>query len=188
MKRLFLVLAVNTRLKPGANETGWIRSENDRVVGPRVVAKLFVAAARVGSVAAMTSLIFFAGFFSGVLRGACNHRKIAFAALVCLFTGRVIAAEAPAFRAIGAESLDRAVFAQWVAGSESPIGEDVAKGGPLAVVWGAKSRPEFRGVKFGAGRETGVRHLRIGFREAVGAGMPERAVILRMQEFSRSAT
>jgi hypothetical protein len=38
------------------------------------------------------------------------------------------------------------------------------------VVWTQKSRPDFRGIKFGEGRETGPRHLRIGFARPIPIG------------------
>ena len=63
-----------------------------------------------------------------------------------------------------------AAFTQWVDGQESPIAETAAKGGPSAVVWTATTRPDWPGVKFGEGRTAGVRHLRIGFTEAVAIG------------------
>ena len=77
---------------------------------------------------------------------------------------------ADAFQPLGGPVLDGAAFTQWVDGKESPISETDAKSGPSAVVWAAKSRPEFRGVKFGEGRALGARHLRIGFTEPVAVG------------------
>ncbi len=41
---------------------------------------------------------------------------------------------------------------------------------PESVVWTRQTRPDFRGAKFGAGRDPGVRHLRVGFTEPVTAG------------------
>lgn len=60
-------------------------------------------------------------------------------------------------------ALDTKGFAQWVAGTETPISEQAAKDGPAAVLWTDKGKPDWRGVKFGEGREAGVRHLRVGF-------------------------
>ena len=74
------------------------------------------------------------------------------------------------FQPIGGSSIDKAAFAQWVDGRETPVSEVHAKGGPTAVVWTARSRPEFRGVKFGEGRAAGVRHLRVGFTERLVVG------------------
>lgn len=61
--------------------------------------------------------------------------------------------------------LDPAAFAQLVADKESPM-----TASPTAVVWTTKTKPDFRGVKFGPGREAGVRHLRIGFGKGVAVG------------------
>lgn len=74
------------------------------------------------------------------------------------------------FLPLGGASLDQAAFTQWVDGKESPLSEAQAKGGPSAVVWTEKTRPEWRGVKFGEGREVGVRHLRIGFSDLTAIG------------------
>ena len=80
------------------------------------------------------------------------------------------AAGSPSFEPSGGSALDKAAFTQWVDGKETPIAEDAAKGGPGAVVWTAKSKPDWQGVKFGDGRDAGVRHLRIGFAESLAVG------------------
>src|SRR3954466_5858806 len=79
------------------------------------------------------------------------------------------AATPAAFTAPKAELLDRAAFAQWVAGTDSPLAKD-AKDGPQDVFWTSNAKVEWRGVKFGIGRETGVRHLRLGFAQAAPVG------------------
>ena len=74
------------------------------------------------------------------------------------------------FQPVGSSLLDKASFAQWVDGKETPFTEAEVKGGPSAVVWATGTKPEFRGVKFGDGRALGVRHLRIGFTESLAVG------------------
>lgn len=90
-------------------------------------------------------------------------------ACVLLKSQTTLAADAD-FRPVGGSLLDNSAFSQWVDGKETPISEPDANGGATAVAWTAKSKPEFRGVKFGDGRATGVRHLRIGFSESVAVG------------------
>ena len=80
------------------------------------------------------------------------------------------ASAADPFRPVGGAVLDRAAFTEWVDGQETAVPEAEAKGGPSALVWGEKSRPEWRGVRFGEGRSAGVRHLRLGFAEPVALG------------------
>ncbi len=82
----------------------------------------------------------------------------------------VQATDTPTFHPVGAASLDKAAFTQWLRGDESPVAEDAAKDGPHAIVWTTQKRPDWRGVKFGAGRAVGVRHLRIGFTEKLAVG------------------
>ncbi|WP_254513011.1 hypothetical protein [Anatilimnocola floriformis] len=89
----------------------------------------------------------------------------------CLLWQPLFAVAADAdFQPVGGQLLDNGSFADWVDGKESPITEAEAKGGAAAIVWTAKSKPEWRGVKFGEGRATGVRHLRIGFTQSVAVG------------------
>jgi len=81
---------------------------------------------------------------------------------VLIFVAALVASSA---FAITPTDLDASAFAQQVAGKESPMAE-----APTAVVWTSKTKPEYRGVKFGQGREGGVRHLRIGFVKEVNVG------------------
>ncbi len=97
-------------------------------------------------------------------------KQIAMLAAMMLVPPCVGAAAAAVFQPAGDANLDRAGFAQWVAGRETPIAEDSAKDGPYSVVWTAQKRPEWRGVKFGEGRAAGVRHLRIGFTAPITVG------------------
>lgn len=69
---------------------------------------------------------------------------------------------------IDAKLLDPAAFAQWVDGKETPVSAEQAKDGPAAVVWTAGRNPgTHSGIRFGVGRATGARHLRIGFTESI---------------------
>lgn len=86
--------------------------------------------------------------------------------VICL--SRVLAAAEPDFTPLSAKALDRAAFAAWVNGVESPVEE--LKDGPQAVVWTKEGKLDFRGVKFAAGREAGIRHLRVGFAEPMPVG------------------
>ncbi len=90
--------------------------------------------------------------------------------LVCTGIAPAQRPETPAFSPLGVSLLDGAAFAQWLEGKESPVPGEPPKGGPQAVVWTSTGKPEFRGVKFGEGREAGVRHLRIGFAQPVAVG------------------
>ncbi len=87
-----------------------------------------------------------------------------------LAPGVIVAQEATTPTPLRAALLDKAAFAQWVAGAETAIAEAAAKGGPQDVTWTQDSRPDWRGVKFGEGREPATRHLRIGFAEPVAVG------------------
>lgn len=94
-------------------------------------------------------------------------------ALTALLPGPSIATpdhRASAFLPLGGRSLDPTTFAQWLEGKETSIPESTARGGPCAVVWSTGSRPEWQGVRFGEGRASGVRHLRIGTTETVAVG------------------
>lgn len=75
-----------------------------------------------------------------------------------------------AFPPAGGAVLDKTAFVEWLDGRETPVPQSEAKDGPRSVVWRPNDRPEWNGVKFGEGRAAGVRRLRIGFTEAVGAG------------------
>ena len=75
------------------------------------------------------------------------------------------------FPLLDASALDNATFAQWLGGSESPVNGDGGKTGGLQnVVWTKSGRPDWRGLKFGVGREPGTRHLRIGFTKPMPIG------------------
>lgn len=76
---------------------------------------------------------------------------------------------------IRADILDPAAFAQWVDGRETPVPEARAKNGPCDVVWTRDARVDWRGVDFGESRSPGVRHLRIGLKDALPVG----AVLVR---------
>ncbi|MFO0929476.1 MAG: hypothetical protein U0736_21015 [Gemmataceae bacterium] len=96
-----------------------------------------------------------------------RHPILAALSLVLLASTPVAGA---ALDPVGGAVLDRATFAQWVDGAETPIPEQAARGGPRAVVWAAGGQPDWPGVRFGDGRAVGVRHLRIGFTEPVAVG------------------
>ncbi len=69
--------------------------------------------------------------------------------------------------ALAAEDLDPAAFAQWIDGVEKPF---ELRDGPRHVIWTRNSRPEWDGVRYGAGKEIGVRHMRIGWKNAIAVG------------------
>ena len=79
-------------------------------------------------------------------------------------------AQYDAFAPVKATVLDRLAFTPWVDGQEALFNESIAKGGPLAIVWTDSTKPEFRGLNFGEGRATGVRHLRLGFQQSTAIG------------------
>ena len=93
-----------------------------------------------------------------------NEQTRALLALGVLALGASANAQQP-FTALDAARLDKAGFTQWSAGVESALTE-----APQAVVWTRQSKPDFRGAKFGPGRDAGPRHLRIGFAQAVAVG------------------
>ncbi len=75
------------------------------------------------------------------------------------------------FRPFDAALLDEKTFAQWMAGFESPASPaSWAKSGPQNIVWTQSVRPDWRGLKYGEGKDGGVRHLRIGFTKPVAVG------------------
>lgn len=90
--------------------------------------------------------------------------------LVCFCVTNFCFAEQSSFAPLAASLLDRAAFAEQLEGAETPITEAEAKTGPAAVVWTATSRPEFRGVRYGDGRSSTARHLRIGLTAATPVG------------------
>jgi len=72
---------------------------------------------------------------------------------------------------IEAKLLDAAAFAQWVDGKETPVSAEQAKDGPAAVVLTDGNHPKsLNGIRFGLGRATGPRHLRIGFTKSIPIG------------------
>ncbi len=74
------------------------------------------------------------------------------------------------FTAPKSNLFDSASFAQWLAGKETPLTGDASKLGPPAVIWTSDAKIDWRGVKFGEGRESGVRHLRIGLAQPTAIG------------------
>lgn len=97
-------------------------------------------------------------------------KYIAMLTAVLCVSSCVRAAGPHIFEPTGGENLDPAAFGQWVNGQETPMAQDVAKDGPHSVVWTAKKQPDWRGVTFGPGRATGVRHLRLGFTAPITVG------------------
>ena len=65
------------------------------------------------------------------------------------------------FAPLDAALLDKTTFAQSVSGKELLLSE-----APQSVVWTLHNKPDWRGVKYGAGSYAGMRPLRI------GAGLP----------------
>jgi hypothetical protein len=77
------------------------------------------------------------------------------------------------FPPLDASLLDPATFAERIGSAPEPaaLGDsEIAKLGPKAVVWCKQAKPHWKGIKFGAGPEAGLRHLRIGFTQRVPAG------------------
>ncbi len=71
---------------------------------------------------------------------------------------------------VRAENVDAGVFAEWVDGKEKPIAGADRSLSAQWVVWTDKSEPGHSGLKFGDNLSRGVRHLRVGFKEAVAVG------------------
>src|SRR3954452_25500872 len=93
--------------------------------------------------------------------------------LICtalLLARFALGAEPANFEPISTSLLDPPGFTQWLDGKEKNVAEGAGKSGPSAVVWTKTSKPDWQGVKFGEGLATGVRHLRIGFREGIAIG------------------
>ncbi len=90
--------------------------------------------------------------------------------LLFLFLIPLGASAGDAFQPLDAVVLDKAAFAQWSAGVESPMAESEAKDGPHSVVWATAGRVDWRGTKFGAGRDVGARRSRVGFTKPVSTG------------------
>jgi len=88
--------------------------------------------------------------------------------LFCSVTLIRATAAAPAFQTpFDSSSLDPAAFAQWVDGAETPI---TVKDGPRHVVWTRDSSPEWDGVSFGDSKNSGPRHLRLGWLKPIPVG------------------
>src|SRR3954447_18763685 len=74
------------------------------------------------------------------------------------------APENPLAPSLNNDDLDPKTFRQWVEGTESDLGE---KFGPGALVWTRQGKPgagelRYNGMRFGDGRQPGLRHLRVG--------------------------
>jgi hypothetical protein len=76
------------------------------------------------------------------------------------------------FPALDATLLDSDTFAERVGTApEAPVKDAaIEKFGPWSVVWTKQLRPHWKGITYGRSRETGVRHVRIGFTQAVPVG------------------
>lgn len=100
--------------------------------------------------------------------------KHIFLLLTALLLGPMAALHAAEpFPPFDASLLDPATFAERIGGApESLIQGDAetAKLGPKAIVWCKQTKPHWKGATYGAGRETEVRYLRIGFTQAVPVG------------------
>lgn len=72
-----------------------------------------------------------------------------------------------------AATLDPAVFAEWVDGTERPIGAkepgDKSRH-PQWLIFTDQAAPGHSGLRFGDSRQPGPRHLRVGFKNAVAIG------------------
>ena len=95
-------------------------------------------------------------------------------ATLCLWQVSTPAAPARAGGATGAfatairpEDVDNAAFTQWVEGRETPVAN---KDGVLAFLWTTKTAPSHSALPFGDSKNPGVRHLRVGFKQAVPVG------------------
>ncbi len=100
-----------------------------------------------------------------------NRPAVFFAFATLLASYAIRAGESP-FKLIPATALDGSAFSQWIEGKESPVTlppNEVSKGAGI-VLWTDKGGPIHTGVSFGEGNVTGIRHLRIGFREPVLIG------------------
>src|SRR5579862_190884 len=107
------------------------------------------------------------------MRGA----KIVFIYLATI--SLVQAAEAPSFDTpVKAGNFDAAAYAEWVDGAERALVPKDARDSEKAaqwVVWTEKTTPGHSGLAFGASKNPGVRHLRVGFKEPIAVG----AVLVR---------
>lgn len=63
--------------------------------------------------------------------------------------------------------LDQASFSEWVDGAE----KSVATNTPAQdLIWTKESQPQWKGLEFGGSKQTGARHLRIGFKRSIEVG------------------
>lgn len=95
----------------------------------------------------------------------CQKSKPSMRLLILFIALLATLIRAQHFAPLDPSLLDQAAFSQWVAGNETPLPE-----APKSVVWTEKDIPDWRGAKFGNGRESGVRHLRIAFTKMVTVG------------------
>ena len=105
----------------------------------------------------------------------CHSLRTPVLTLLVFFAAAIPAQAAPKAAAtdgpIDAKLLDAAAFAQWVDGKETPVSTEQAKDGPAAVVLTDGNHPKsLYGIRFGLGRATGPRHLRIGFTKNIPIG------------------
>ncbi|MFY9251856.1 MAG: hypothetical protein WAO83_00235 [Fuerstiella sp.] len=69
--------------------------------------------------------------------------------------------------------LDPTTFAERIGSTPESLVQgdaETVRLGPKAVVWCQQSKPHWKGTTYGAGREAGVRHLRIGFTQTLPVG------------------
>ncbi|MDB6031488.1 MAG: hypothetical protein JWM16_1826, partial [Verrucomicrobiales bacterium] len=97
-----------------------------------------------------------------------NCFQLAQALSVALFCLSLQSASSASFSTpLASEDVDSAAFGQWSDGVEKSV---ALKKGPLHVLWTRNSEPEWDGVKFGESKTPGVRHMRIGFKDAQPVG------------------
>ena len=73
--------------------------------------------------------------------------------------------------AVQFKNLDTAAYAQWADGAETRVqAKDIKAKLPQHVIWTDQTEPGYGGISFGDSRQTGARHLRIGFHTAVAIG------------------
>lgn len=75
---------------------------------------------------------------------------------------------------VTADNLDEAAWKQWIDGTEQAalknmFGTEIPTGA-RHVIWTQGTRPDWTGVKFGDSKNSGVRHLRIGFKTPIAVG------------------
>lgn len=90
--------------------------------------------------------------------------------LICsvLVTNASAADSAGAFTTpLASDQLDTNAFVMWVDGGEKPV---TVKEGPRLVLWTRNSTAEWQGVTFGESKNSGPRHLRVGWNSPVTVG------------------